>query len=63
MFECIWIFWFSIASLWTSIGVTYRDYMSRLTALEEQDFEEDDYEYMEELRDDQAAGATSHPTS
>ena len=36
--------------------------MSRLTALEDQDPEED-YDYMEELGDDQSTGATSHPTS
>ena len=52
MFECIWIFWLSIASLCLSIGVAYRDYMSRLKAPEEQEFEEDDYEYTADLRDD-----------
>jgi len=37
--------------------------MSRLTAPEEQQLEEEDYECKEELRDDQAPGAMSHPTS
>ena len=37
--------------------------MSCLAAPEEQQLEEEDYEYKEELRDDQAAGAMSHPTS
>jgi len=37
--------------------------MSHLAALEEQQLEEEDYEYKEELRDDQATGVMSHPTS
>ena len=63
MFQCIWIFQISIASLWLSIGVAYRGYMSHITALEELEPKEDDYDYMEELGDDQSTGATSHPTS
>ena len=62
MFECIWIFWISIAPLCISIGVAYRGYMSHLVALEDQLTEEDDYEYTKELRDDQSVGTTSHPT-
>jgi hypothetical protein len=37
--------------------------MSYLTVLEDQDPEEEDYDYTEELGDDQSASATSHPTS
>jgi len=33
-----------------------------LSALEEQQLEEEDYDYTEELRDDQAIDAMSHPT-
>ena len=62
VFECIWIFWVSIASLWSSIGVAYRGYMSRLTDSEEPQAEEHDPNYTEELGDD-LLGATSHPTS
>jgi len=46
----------------TSIGVAYRDHMSRLTDLEESMTEEFDPDYTEELEDD-LPGATSHPTS
>ena len=59
MFEYIWIFWISIASLWTSIGVVYRDYMSRLTVLKEPQLDEEDYDYSEELGDDLTAGSMS----
>ena len=37
--------------------------MSRFTVLEEQNPEEDDYDYTEELGDDQTTGVASHPTS
>ena len=37
--------------------------MSRLAAPEDLLTEEDDYEYTEQLEDDQSIGATSHPTS
>ena len=63
MFECIWIFQFSIASLWSSIEVAYRGYMSRLVDQEEPQTEEHDYDYKEELGDNLPIGATSHPTS
>jgi hypothetical protein len=36
--------------------------MSRLIVPKDQDPEEEDYDYTEELGDDQSAGATSHPT-
>ena len=62
MFEYIWIFWFSVTILWMSIGLAYRGYVSFL-ALEEQQLKEEDYDYTEELGDDQFVGATSHPTS
>jgi len=45
-----------------SIGVAYRDHMSRLTDPEEPTTEEHDPDYTEELEDD-LPGATSHPTS
>jgi hypothetical protein len=37
--------------------------MSRFTAPDEQNPQEDDYDYTEELGDDLPTGATSHPTS
>jgi len=37
--------------------------MSCLAALEDQLIEEEDYEYTEELEDDQSIGAMSYPTS
>ena len=60
MFECFWIFWISVSLSY--IGVAYCDYMSCLSAPEEQQLEEEDYDYTEELRDDQAIDAMSHPT-
>ena len=45
-----------------SIGVAYRDYISRLTDPEEPTTEEYDPDYTEEPEDD-LPGATSHATS
>ena len=45
------------------LGVAYRGYMSRLLASEEQNPKEEDYDYTEELGDDQTTGVASHPTS
>jgi hypothetical protein len=62
MFECIWIFWISIASFVLSMGVAYHGYMSRLIDPEELLTEEYDPDYTEDLRNDLPC-ATSHPTS
>ena len=56
------LFLFSIASLWLSIGVSYRGYMSRLIDLEVPQTDEHDHDYIEELGDD-LLGAKSHQTS
>ena len=52
MSECIWIFSFSICFFVISIGVAYRGYYVSVTDPEEPRPDEDDYEYVEDLGDD-----------
>jgi hypothetical protein len=60
MLECIWVFWFSVASLCTSIGALTRLFMLRLTDPEEPPTKELDPDYTDDLGDD-LPGATPHP--
>ena len=62
MFECIWLFWISIASLYYSIDVANATIIRTYVDLEENQTDED-HEYREENGDDYTEGATSHPIS